>query len=307
MLDARLLQAAVVVAEERSITRAAERLGLTQPALSKQVAEVEDRVGTPLFERSSQRFEVTEAGAAFVEHARISLAEADRAVQSAKAAALGAEHVICVSKSPYVDPYISSIIRSIKLPLYPNLELRFTSHFSGEAVRLLRSGEADLAVVIGLTEQSGITSIKLNEDVPYLALSSSDDLAAKRDLTLADMNGRKWVLFERHVNPTIYDRLRRALEDDGIGSSEIQHVQQAEEAAALILARGSMALLTKAGAWRIADDAITLRPLRDERLLLKTYLSARLEESSRVVADFHRAIVKKLQAKPVQGELALAG
>ena len=50
MIDLRLLQAAVTVAEERSVTRAAERLGLTQPALSKQLADLEDRVGFVLFE-----------------------------------------------------------------------------------------------------------------------------------------------------------------------------------------------------------------------------------------------------------------
>ena len=68
-----ILQAATTVADERNVTRAAERLGLTQPALSKQLAELEDRVGFVLFERSSQRFAVTAAGAAFVEHARIAL------------------------------------------------------------------------------------------------------------------------------------------------------------------------------------------------------------------------------------------
>ena len=74
MIDLRLLQAAVTVAEERSVTRAAERLGLTQPALSKQLADLEDRVDFVLFERNSQKFAVTEAGANFTGHARAALA-----------------------------------------------------------------------------------------------------------------------------------------------------------------------------------------------------------------------------------------
>lgn len=114
MIDLRLLQAAVTVAEERSVTRAAERLGLTPPALSKQLADLEDRVGFVLFERSSQRFAVTEAGANFIEHARVALAEAGRAVQTGREASLGLESVICVAKSPYIDPYFITAMRTVR-------------------------------------------------------------------------------------------------------------------------------------------------------------------------------------------------
>ena len=146
MIDLRLLQAAVTVAEERSLTRAAERLGLTQPALSKQVADLEDRVGFVLFERSSQRFAITEAGANFIEHARIALAEVGRAVQTGRAASLGGDSIICVARSPYINPYFVSIMRTVRLPLYPGLDLRFSRHFSSHALQTLRCGDADGAI-----------------------------------------------------------------------------------------------------------------------------------------------------------------
>ena len=82
MIDIRLLQAAVAVAEERGVTRGAERLGLTQPALSKQLAELRDRIGFVLFEGKGRRFTITDAGAHFVEHARVALAEIERAIHS---------------------------------------------------------------------------------------------------------------------------------------------------------------------------------------------------------------------------------
>ena len=250
MVEMRLLQAAVAVAEERNVTRAADRLGITQPALSKQLAELEERVGTVLFERSSQRFEVTDAGAAFVEHGRIALAEAERAVQSARSVSLGAQQVVCVSKSPYVDPYIVSVFRSIRLPLHPKLDVRFSSHFSGEATRLLRSGESDFAITIGLTEPPGVSSVVLAEDCPFAALQASDPLSARRELSLFDLHQHRLTLFERNVNPTMYDRIQKILAEEGIQPTEIQHVQQAEESAALILERRSIGLMSKTGAWR---------------------------------------------------------
>ena len=306
MIEIRLLQAAVIVEEERNVTRAADRLGLTQPALSKQLAELEERVGFVLFERSSQRFEVTVPGAAFLEHARNALAEIERAVHAGRLASRGAESVLCIAKSPYVDPYFVSTMRTIRLPLHPTLELQFSSHFSAEALRLLRAGEADLAVTCGLNEVKGVTSMTLGEDHLYVAFPVENDLRLKRHITLADLHARRLALFERHVNPSVYDKFRQTLVGDGIHPTEIQHIQQAEEAAALVMQRDSVALLTKSSAWRILDDSITIRPLADKRLVLRTFLSARLAEESRLVADFTKALNRRLRPQPEQLRLAEA-
>lgn len=307
MIDLRLLQAAVTVAQERSVTRAAERLGLTQPALSKQLADLEDRVGFVLFERSSQRFAVTEAGANFIEHARVALAEVGRAVQTGRAASLGAENIVCVAKSPYVDPYFVSVMRTIRLPLYPTMELRFSSHFSNEALRLLRSGDADLAITSGLNEQSGVSSNTIAVETLFVALSTTDPLSDKREIHLDDLHHRRLALLERNVNPSVYDRLQQVLASDAVHPTGMQHFQQAQEAAELILQTRCVALLTKTGAWRISDGLITLRPLIDDRLQICTFLSVRLEEESRLLSEFLRTFRKRLSARPRQTDLALTG
>ena len=64
--EVRLQLAAVVLAEEMNFTRAAERLNITQPALSKQIAELERRLGFPVFKRNQKRVELTEAGQVFI-------------------------------------------------------------------------------------------------------------------------------------------------------------------------------------------------------------------------------------------------
>ena len=307
MIDLRLLQAAVTVAEERSITRAAERLGLTQSALSKQLADLEDRVGFVLFERNSQRFAITDAGANFVEHARAALAEIGRAVQTGRAAALGAENIICVARSPYIDPYFVSVMRTIRLPLYPSLELRFSSHFSNEALRMLRSGDADLAITSGLQEQSGVSSNKIAVEAFFVALAGDDPLCEKREIQLSDLHHRRLALLERQVNPPVYDKLQQVLASEAVHPSEVHHIQRAEEAAELVLQTKCIALLTKTSAWRISDGLITLRPLRDQRLQLNTYLSVRLEEESRLLSEFLRIFNKRLVGKPKQTNLPLAG
>jgi DNA-binding transcriptional LysR family regulator len=306
MVDVRLMQAAVALAEELNFSRAALRLAVTQPALSKQIAELEERVGMPLFERSSRGVEVTEAGAAFVEHARMALSSADRAVHSARAATLGSDTILMVGKSPNVDPFITSTMQSVRLPLFPQLQVRFSSHYSTDALKLLRSGEIDLAVVMGIKEDVGVSSIKISENPFYVVMASSDPLSVKKELQISDLMTRRLAFWDRQLNPGIYERINKALTDEQIHPAEIQHFIQPEEAAALVLQRNSLAILPKTGAWRVSDEVITIRPLRDERLVLRTFVAARLDEQSRLISEFLRVVVKRLSQPAKQTPLRLA-
>lgn len=99
----------------------------------------------------------------------------------------------------------------------------------------------------------------------------------------------------------------KAMADDGVRPTEVQHILQAEEAAALILQNDSIALLPKFAAWRISDDIVTLRPLQDERLLLRTFLVARSDEQSRLVAESVKATARRMHRIQKQGRLALVG
>jgi DNA-binding transcriptional LysR family regulator len=306
MVDVRLMKAAVVLAEELNFSRAAGQLGITQPALSKQIAELEDKVGLVLFERSSQGVEVTEAGAAFVEHARLALSSADRAVHSARAASAGSDTALMIGKSPNIDPFITSMMQTIRLPLFPKLELRISSHYSCESLKLLRSGEIDLAIVIAMQEDVGVSGVQIGEDPFYVALPCADPLCAKSELLVRDLTGRNLALLERQVNPPIADQVQKVFSEEQVHPAEVRYFIQPEEAAGLVLQRNSLALLPKTAAWRVSDEIITIRPLKDDRLLLRTFLAARPDESSRLVSEFVRATVRRLSPPPRQVSLALA-
>ena len=80
--EIRLMEAAIALAEELNFSRAGYRLGVTQPAVTKQVAELEDRLGFPLFERDHQLVTLTDAGRAFVEEARLAVLHSERAIRA---------------------------------------------------------------------------------------------------------------------------------------------------------------------------------------------------------------------------------
>jgi len=308
MVDVRLMQAAVAVAEELNFSRAAIKLGITQSALTKQIQDLEERVGRELFRRNNQTVEVTEAGQAFVEDARRALLYAERAVHSARGRSESAEAVLRLGKSPYTDPFLVSTILSVRLPLYPQLKIALSSNFSPTLVHHVLSGALDVAVLTGAGETAGLSSLQIASSPLYVAFESRDPLSRLRELQLFNLHGRNWILFERHVNPPVYDRLQRASLADGAVPLDTQHVTSAEEAVPLITDRQGVAFMTRAGAWRISRDGITMRPLADPRLALTTYIAARAEDDSRVTSEFVRSAARKLSSltQPTQERLPLA-
>jgi LysR family transcriptional regulator, benzoate and cis,cis-muconate-responsive activator of ben and cat genes len=122
--EVRLQLAAMVLAEEMNFTRAAERLNITQPALSKQIAELERRLGFLVFKRNQKRVELTEAGQVFIPGGKDGMSVLEKAVRLARTTQDEIQPVVTIGHSPYADPNLVSSILGVHLPLYPNLRLR---------------------------------------------------------------------------------------------------------------------------------------------------------------------------------------
>ena len=103
--ELKYMETVIAVAEELSFSRAAKRLHLSQPAVTKYIAELEELLGVSLFLRDHHVVTLTEAGRAYVEEARIGVLHAERAVQGARAAGRNAELRLNIWRSPYTDPF----------------------------------------------------------------------------------------------------------------------------------------------------------------------------------------------------------
>lgn len=305
--DIRLLQAAIAVAEELNFSRAAERLRLTQPALSKQIFELEAQLGFRLFERTHHAVALTDAGRAFIEEAREALSHVERAVLVAYATLKGADEILNIGKSPYGDPYLVSTLMSVRLPLFPGLSVKLWSNFSNENARQVIAGTLDLALITGVPDNPKLSLLNIADDPFYIAMPLEDELAANRELRMSDMQNRNWILLGRHANQHLYDLIQYVASDNGVRSADIHQVMSPEEASELIRERKGLAFLPRHGAWRIARDGITMRPLVEDRLRLVTSLAVRADSKSRLVREFVRSVAHKItQVRPlVQGRLPL--
>ena len=113
MIELRHLRYAVAVAEEGHITRAAARLGIQQPPLSQQIRALEAAIGAPLFRRQPRGVELTAAGRAFVEKARVILRDTDLAVEAARRASRGQEGQLAIgfTSSAACHPVAPGVMR----------------------------------------------------------------------------------------------------------------------------------------------------------------------------------------------------
>src|SRR3981081_836872 len=122
-MELRHLRSFVAVAEELNVHKAATRLHLSQPPLSRQIHDLEDEVGTKLFVRSQSGMHLTEAGRTFLKEARLILAQSKRAVQLAQAASRGeAGHLDIAYAVEGFEPVLLRVIRLFRR-LFPMVEL----------------------------------------------------------------------------------------------------------------------------------------------------------------------------------------
>lgn len=288
------MEAVIALAEELNFSRAGYRLGITQPAVTKQVAELESRLGFPLFERDRQNVALTEAGRAFVEEARLAVLHSDRAIQAARAALNRAEVILRVGKSPYTDPFLTSMLLSIHLPLFPNLKVDLSSGFSCDLAHEVLAGKLDLAFATEPPCSPMLSLRKVAEAPFYVAVSEENFLANQPALRLEDLDRMNWILFGRRLHPYLYDTIMRLGEQRGVRPRDVHHIIFPEEAYHFVAESNGVALLTKAGALRIAGEGVTIRPLQEDQLVLRTYLAARSDNSSKIVSEMVRAFGRKL-------------
>ena len=306
--DIHLLQAAIMLAEVRNYSRAARRLGIQQPTLTKRILELEHLIGVQLFLRSTQFVEPTDACRQLVEEAKQCVFHAERAVNVARLAEQGAQAVLHIGKTQYTDPYLISVLSSVSLPLFPNLEVPLSSMSSQELETEVLLGNLDLALATGDFDNPKITQLELMRTPFFMAIKEHSQLASFTEITLAQLHQKTWVLFERHVHPSLYDSILREAQREAVQPRSVHHVVTVEKSAnELYAGTGEVAFLTRAGAWRISRNGLTMRPLKHPALTISCKLIARADDSSRVVSEFARTLKRKLETpRRVQLELPLA-
>ena len=294
MIELRRLQAFVAVAEEGHITRAAERLGMAQPPLSRLVHGLEKELGTLLLRRLPRGVEPTTAGIALLEEARSVLTRAARIDDIVRRTARGEQGRLAVGFTPSaaLHPFVPEALR-IFATARPGVRLELDEAGTTELVDAMLQGRLDAAFVRSPVDNFPGLIIDPVLDEPMLAaLPAGHELASDTGeaLPFAALATEPFILYRRPAGPGLYDAIVTACHAAGFTPNVAQEAPRLPSTLSLVAA-GLGISLVPASMQRIAMAGVSFRPLRDApSLSAPLHLALRRAALSPTAARFRETV-----------------
>lgn len=302
LIELRRLRAFVAVVEEGHVTRAAERLGMRQPPLSRLLRGLEQELEVLLVHRLPRGVRPTEAGMALLEEARAVLARAGGVAQAVQRAARGEQGRLAVgfTSSAALHPFVPAVLRAFREAL-PGVSIVLEEAGTGELVDALLRERLDAAFV--RSPVASITGLLVDAvlDEPMLAaLPAGHALAAGggAPLPLPGLAGEAFVLYRRPSGPGLYDAILAACRQAGFSPAVAQEAPRLPATLSLVAA-GLGVSIVPASMRRLGGEGIAYRALTEcPGLSAPLHLAMRRAAVPPVLARF-RHIVR--QMRPTAG------
>jgi len=245
-MELRHLRYFVAVAEEKSFNKAAERLYISQPPLSRQIKQLEEEVGVMLIDRDNRPLKLTEAGEFFYDHAVQILAKSDK-LKSMTMRKANFDNSISIG-------FVSSILYGI-LPkiiarfraCYPNIEIKLQELNSWEQTQALTEGKIDVGFGRMLFEDASIRRILLREESLVVAVPKDHDLAKEqsRVVSLMDLTNEKLILYPTGPRPSFIDYVLELFESRNLKANYFTEVRELHVALGLVAAGEGLTIVPK--------------------------------------------------------------
>ncbi|WP_267358922.1 MULTISPECIES: LysR family transcriptional regulator [unclassified Methylobacterium] len=242
-MELRHLRYFVAVAEEGSLTLAAERrLHTAQPSLSRQIRDLEHEVGVPLLSRSVRGVELTEAGRAFLEHARLALAQVQAAQEAARRAARPVKAAFVLGfLTGYEVDWLAGAMCVLR-DVLPDVDVTISSQTSPDLVSALMQGTVDVAFMRREPDLPDLAFVPLTRDPLVVILPSDHRLASRETVRLQDLVEDPFIIVSRTA-PTLRLVIDEYLARSGLGITPAHEVDNLSMAMSLVSSTRGVALL----------------------------------------------------------------
>jgi LysR family hydrogen peroxide-inducible transcriptional activator len=182
------------IAETSSFSRAAERCRVAQPSLSQQILKLEEDLGTKLFDRLGRSIRLTEAGRAFLPHARSILSQMETARSSVADKCADVRGRVAVGVIPTIAPYLMPRYTTAFTKKHPEAKLRIVEEITPVLVESLRDLSIDLAILALPLRHKDLKLFPLRTEPLLAALPKDHPRAAAESLSLKDLRGESFVM-----------------------------------------------------------------------------------------------------------------
>ena len=295
-MELRHLRYFIAVAEEGSVTVAAEkRLHTAQPSLSRQLRDLEVEVGAPLFTRGARGVELTDAGSAFLAHARVAVSEANEAIQAARRAARPARAAFSVGflTGQEVDwlPHVTRILRAE----LPKIEFKVMSMYSPDLAEALQAGEIDLGF-LRIEPKPDVTYHVIAKEPIVVILPSDHALATEREIDPKALEGETLVGFS-DLALVLRGVVEGYLREKGVGLMPSHRIENFATGLSLVASVRGVALLP-AYVEALLPWSVVSRPLKGEPPTVDLAVGYRSDNPSPVLETFLAGIDQLIAAGP---------
>ena len=257
-LEVRHLKLVETVAKEGGMTKAANRLHLTQSALSHQLRDIEAKLGTPLFLRLNKRMLLTQAGERLLSAAPLVLDELKRVEEDIRQIALHREGILRISTECYTCyHWLPSVLKPFA-QTFPRVEVRIVAEATRRPIEALLDGRLDLAITSATTRNRKLIFKPLFKDELVVIMSPDHALASRPFITAKDFAAEHLLVYSVPKEElTVYQKLLRPAD---VAPKHVSRVELSEAIIEMVKAGLGLSVMAR---WAVAPqvEAGTLRAL----------------------------------------------
>lgn len=283
-MELRQLRYFIAVARERNFTRAAEKLRIAQPPLSRQIQQLEDELGLELFERGSRPIRLTEAGRLVFEQATQVLERVDdirliaRRLHSA-----GQLHLSIGFVGSTLYGYLPQVIRAYRAAR-PDAELNLVELTTLEQMTALKEHRIDIGFGRIPVDDPAVERVLLRNERLYAALPPGHKEAGQAGpLALAELAEDALIVYPKAPRPSYADQVLALFRDQGLKPAAVFEVRELQTALGLVAAESGICLVP-AAVERLRRENVVYRPLQEEAAFSPIFMSTRKGDRSPEIA-----------------------
>jgi DNA-binding transcriptional LysR family regulator len=277
----------IAVAECLNFSKAAQRLHIAQPPLSRQIRQLEEDLGVALLLRNKRSVELTEEGRVFLDEARKLVAQAGRAMEAARNAGSGDSRILRVGIPSRLGGAVSNAVAEYRRR-FPEVNVQCRDICSSLQNDALHKEEIDIGFLRPPVDRTNLDCELLFEEDVFVLLPHNHLLAKRGSVNLQEIAGESAIIFDRSFSIWLYDKVLGLYGRQGL-KSQLTVINVAEEETANALVAEGKAILMRVGrsqARRSSSPRLVRIRLDEPEVRIQLYMAWRKNEQSRAVFSF---------------------
>jgi DNA-binding transcriptional LysR family regulator len=291
--ELRLLRYFVAVAEELHFRRAAERLHITQPSLSRGIRDLERTLGTDLFTRTKRSVRLTDAGRTLLDEVPYALAEVERALEETRRVGRGEVGELRLGFLPSATIELVPALLRASRAAFPGVRLRLLELLDDPQLEALRERRLDLGLLRTRQPSDDLALEPLLRERLCAVVARDHRLAGRRRVRYADLREEGLILWPRPEAPETFDAVIEACRRAGFSPKVVQEATSAYTIIGLVAAGVGVSVLAGSYSARSGGDVVFVPIAGSETVL---YLAWRPTEPS-AARDNLVAVARRVAAR----------